>query len=198
MRATEKRGTSAFFCTLPGMRIEKHAEFDPGICPITATLLLERELQARWAAFLKQRSMTRAVHLRSLIEDYSLQVIGEKEFMHNRARACYQATGPAYARQNIKVNWNIWSTLQTLARGVGLSTCHLVALLLELALHSKTEGVPTNRRVLPRHNTIHRLTVRLELELTKPYLRRSMKYERVPRNARIAKTMALLYGKTFD
>jgi hypothetical protein len=179
------------------MQIGKERTFNPGICSVTATLLLEQELQARWGAYLKQHKITRAVHLRLLIENYATRVVGEKGLMHDRTRSCYQVTGILYIRRNVKVNWNIWSTLQALARGVGLSTCHLVALLLEMDLCHKPAGVPTDR-VFPRHNTIHRLTVVFELELTKPYLRRSIAYERCPRNARIAETLATLYGYHID
>lgn len=167
------------------MVIHKERVFTVPLRSVSVTLLLDKTLHTMWLAHLARRNLGHGVHLRILMENYVARAIGEAAFTHDRARNCYQPKRPDYVRHGVKVNWDTWAALQALARGLGLSTCHLIAILIELDVTCAGVGVPTDA-VIPRFNTVHRLTVLFELELTRPFMRRAARYHQTHRNHRLA------------
>lgn len=180
------------------MVIQKEKSFAVRLRSVSVTLLLDQTLHTLWLAHLAREKLGPGVHLRMLLENYVRRAVRETVFMHDRARSCYQPKGPDYVRHAVKLNWDTWAGLQALARGLGLSTCHLVSILIELDVMHKRVGVPTDR-VFPQFNTVHRLTVVFDLELTRPYLRRWTAYEKHHRNPGLAeaqKQVRTLYQRT--
>lgn len=171
------------------MHLEAQQEFAHQSNRITITLLLPRGVRERWLLHLMNRKWRKSVHLRILMERHTLAAIGSKELLHTRARARYQPVGADYVRQNVKLHWHHWASLQALARGLGVSTCYLITTLIERDLAAPSVGTPANC-IVPAFNTVHRLAVAIELELTKTYLCRKILYERRPRNPRLAEMLA--------
>lgn len=175
------------------MHLKTEKSFTAGSRLVVVSLLLSEGLHRRWTSHLKNTGLHYCVHLRLLLENEAISTAGSQHFCHDRARARYQPAAAGYVRHNVKVNWHIWAALQTLARGLGLSTCHLVALLIEKDLTSPV-GDPTMRAVL-EFNTIHRLTMRITLELGRPFMRRKLEYRRMPRDRRMAQFLATRGGR---
>lgn len=166
------------------MILNKACTIDTTSFSVTATLLLRsRDLEVFRSA-VRNRKTTQGVYLRQLVEDHSLLAFQQRRLLHDRARTCYQPAGKGYVRHNLKVDWRVWAALQALARGLGISTCCLIAILIAVD-NSPMGGVPTGR-VIPEFNVVHRLVVKVEVNLTEPYFRRTLQYERTHRNRRLA------------
>lgn len=151
---------------------------------VTVTLLLPpHELEALLTT-VRRRGITRGTYLRQLVEDHALLTFQNRQLVHDRARTCYQPAGGRYVRHNVKVAWQVWAALQAISRGLGISTCCLVAIL--ASIDRRPGGVPTSGRILPRFNTLHMLRMTFEVRLTEPHFRRILEYERIPRNRRMA------------
>jgi len=166
------------------MIVHKACTIDTPFFTVSATLLLRSRDLETFMAVVRRRGITQGTYLRQLIENHTLLTFQHRRLLHDRARTCYQPAGNGYIRHNLKVAWRVWAALQALARGLGISTCCLVAILVAVD-NSPTGGVPTGR-VIPEFNTNHRLVTKFEVNLTEPYFRRTLQYERVHRNRRMA------------
>ncbi len=166
------------------MVLNKACTIDTTFFTVSATLLLRPNDLETFLTTTRRRGITRGTYLRQLVEDHTLLTFQHRRMLHDRARTCYQPAGQGYIRHNLKVSWRVWAALQALARGLGISTCCLVAILIAVD-NSPTGGVPTGR-VIPEFNTIHRLVAKFEVNLTEPLFRRTLQYERTPRNRRMA------------
>lgn len=151
---------------------------------VTITLLLEDRQLQQMLRKTRAGAFSQGTYLRHLVENYTLMMFQNRRLSHDRARICYQPNRGDYVRHNIKVNWEIWARLQAIARGLGLSTCCLVAILMVQDLSSRA-GVPTGRLV-PTFNRMDALLVSIEVDLHRPFLRRVLQYDRTPRNPRLA------------
>lgn len=167
------------------MRIGRERTIGSRFFMVTATLLLRHHELEAFLTTIRQRGITKGTYLRQLVEDHTLLTFQDRQLVHDRARTCYQPSGGHYIRHNVKVAWQVWAALQAISRGLGISTCCLIAILASVDRAGRG-GVPTSGRVLPRFNTLHFLRMTFEVRLTEPHFRRILEYERVPRNRRMA------------
>ena len=147
---------------------------------ITITLLLQEQQLEALLVKTRRGAFSQGTYLRHLVENYTLMMFQNRRLAHDRARLCYQPPRGDYVRHNIKVNWEIWARLQAIARGLGLSTCCLVAILMALDLSARG-GVPTGRLV-PSASILDTLASRISVDLHRPVLTRVLEFERTLRS----------------
>ena len=155
---------------------------------ITITILLQEQQLEAMLMKTRRGAFSQGTYLRHLVENYTLMMFQNRRLAHDRARLCYQPPRGDYVRHNIKVNWEIWARLQAIARGLGLSTCCLVAILMAVALSARG-GVPTGRLV-PTANRMDTLALSISVDLHRPVLKRVLELERTLRNPRLGSVAA--------
>lgn len=165
------------------MILDKTRTINTPSVTVSVTLLLRSADLEAFLTAVRRRGIAQGTYLRQLVEEHTLLTFQNRQLQHDRARTCYQPAHRDYIRHNLKVSWRVWAALQALARGLGVSTCCLVAILIAVD-NSRWGGVPTGR-VIPEFNTVHRLVFKFEVRLTEPHFRRTLQYERTPRNRRM-------------
>lgn len=165
---------------------------------ITVTLLLPADISSELTEYFRARRYPRAALFHNLVSTYSLRLVRNKPLTHNVPRTRYQPAGLTLVRTNMKLDWEVWARLQTLARGMGVSACLLAVYLIRLELDGARHpsgpgrGVPTRRRIVPAHNRKVVLRASLAVEMTRPTVIRRIVLSQRARDARIARMMRLV------
>lgn len=165
---------------------------------LTVTLLLPRDLHEELTSFFRPRQITRGAYLRNLVQAYAFHLVRDRPVISRSVRTRYQPPNLDLVRFNLKVDWNTWVKLQTLARGLGISVCMLAVYLVrlqfpEISDQATTKGVvPTLRRIVGGYNRKVTLRAAFAIEMTRPAFMRRVNIRQGARDPHIARMMRLV------